>query len=138
MNGLSVVAAREQISLTIVMTTEHEKHIRVAADHLEELLAIAPANGVASVRLSCVQMRIVRTRAARRVEIVVGHDDGIVPWMAPQHTCRPLKRRVSGPVLQTNNKHRRERTVSTQLVPRVCDRMFALECASPVRLRGYG
>jgi hypothetical protein len=44
-----VVAAREQISLTIVMTTEHEKHIRVAADHLEELLAIAPANGVASV-----------------------------------------------------------------------------------------
>ena len=44
MNGLSVVAAREQISLTIVMTTEHEKHIRVAADHLEELLAIAPAN----------------------------------------------------------------------------------------------
>ena len=96
MDGLAVVATREQVALAVVVTAEHEEHVRVAADHLEEPLAIAPAHCVAPVRLRCAVR--VRSRAARRVEIIVGHNDGIVPWMAPQHACRPPKHRVAWPV----------------------------------------
>ena len=106
MDGLSVLAVREQIALAVIVTTEHEEDIRVAAEHLEELLTIAPSDRVASVRLGCVRSRIVRTRAVPRIEIIVGHDDSIVPWMAPQHTRRPPKHHASWPVLQTNDKHR--------------------------------
>ena len=97
MDGLTVVSARQQVALAVVVTAEHEEHVRVAADQiLKEPLAIAPANCVAPVRLGA--LIPLRSRAARRVEIVVGHDDGIVPWMAPQHACRPPKHRVAWPV----------------------------------------